>query len=376
MKLLVFSPQSTLSSTLTGRTLKLIEPLKEKRVLQLYCLHGHIKRRFSENYDGFKINYFGQMLVKKMKNYKAYYSLVKTLRLFLSATFKETNILINNLDCNLVYFVKNQPIHILPTLVCKLLGKKIILDIDDLEYKSNKKFRKILKICDMILPYFSNKIFVCSPYLFNKYQNLRKVVYLPTPLENIKIKSRKDKEKCIIYFGSVSAHSGHRVDLLLDSIRQLAEKKIYVRTYILGDGTDLIDLKKEYSDLVKNGIISFLGRYNKKILSRFLEKNCIIVDPIDDTQQNKAKSSSRFLIAAYTKKPYIPIRVRSSIQEYYLPKKFSGFVENMDSSSLSRKILYFFNKRKIVFEKDYVFITEFEKNKIQDKFMEELFDLK
>lgn len=377
MKMLIFSPQSTLSSTLTGRTLKLMKGIKINNELKIYCLHGDSNKNLTEISDGFNINYFGSMLVKKTKNNKEYYSFIKVIWLFFLATLKESQLLFKNLDYDNIYFVKNQPMHIMPALICKIFKKKVILDIDDLEYKSNKKFCKILGILDKILPSISNKIFVCSPYLLNVYSKYKDVTYLPTPLEEIKIKKKNNEEKCIIYFGSVSIHSGHRVDLLLESMQELYKKGINIKTYILGDGADLVNLQKKYSNLIDKGIICFLGRYNKKILSKFLEKNCIIIDPIDDTLQNKAKSSSRLLIAAYTIKPYITFRIKDSIQDYYLSKNFPGFIEKNNVKSLSKKILFFTkNSQKINFKEYYPFIREFYKKEVQDKFRREMYELK
>jgi len=124
-KIIVFSPQSTISSTLIGRTLKFLEKINSNNI-KIFCLHGSQNNAISEIVGDKKINYYGKMLVEKTKDKKNYYPLSKVIYLFLLATFKEAWITINNIQYKYIYFVKNQPLHILPAIISKIMGKKII----------------------------------------------------------------------------------------------------------------------------------------------------------------------------------------------------------------------------------------------------------
>ncbi len=346
MRITVVAPLSLITSTIRGRTLPLMQELEKRgHKVTLFLLHHDYanlwKRKF--NLGGMQIEYLGQMSVIKRNGQKIYFPTPKLLAVNLQSLFKFFwKILWKKTD--LIYVVKPLPVNFLPAVLIKILKfKKMILDADDLEVAANRLTatwqEKIILFIEKFGVKFCHYIFVCSPYLKTYYLNLgmkkNKIIFLPTgfsqafgTLESDKeikhlklfLKPLLDKKNVFLYLGSLSISTGHRVDLLLQSFQLfLKSHRQYQPNTILiiaGSGEDEEKLKNLSRNLGIEKHVVFTGGFQEATIPSLVDIASVLVDPVDDSLTNKAKSSSRLVTAIYFSKPVIA--GKTGIREVYL----------------------------------------------------------
>ncbi|MFH2104756.1 MAG: glycosyltransferase [Parcubacteria group bacterium] len=335
MKLTVVASQSLESSTMVGRIIPLLLELKRQFGIksEIVALHHDYKRTDKKVFeqDGLAVKYVGQMaVVKKEGGSKEYRSGVKLIATVVWSSLKIFGSLLRS-KSNIIYVVKPHPQNLLPAILVKLLRrKKIVLDSDDLEVEANKTQsklqRRVLKFTEKLGVKFSVAIITCSPFLSKHYQGLgmpaNKIFYIPTGLDDISkdkiLFSRagflqkhnlKPDTKIILYCGSLSISSGHRLDILLKSLSILVKDLEQVVLVLAGSGEDrkyLEDLAKKLKVADK---IIFYGRYQSAETRSLIELANVVVDPVDDSLTNRAKSSSRVVQALYLNKPVVTSNV-------------------------------------------------------------------
>ena len=258
--------------------------------------------------DGVNIYYVGQMQVLKQGDKKTYLSRNNLIKTVLSSTF---NMCLKGLKLksDILYVFKPQPINGTAAFLTKILkGKKLIVDCDDYEAKSNR-FSSFIDENAFIffennLPRIANKITIHNSFLINRYKNLginkEKIFYLPNGVDferfektndklisNIKNKFKLKNKKVILYFGSLSLKSGHSVDLLIKAF-ELVNKKIKNSVLLLVGGGEDIDLLKEKSKNLES--IIFVGRVAQEDIPSYIKISDVTVDPVYDSLPNKCRS--------------------------------------------------------------------------------------
>jgi len=349
----VFSPLSTASPTLPGRILPLLNKVAPNK-LKIFALHHQESLREITRFNQYKIHYYDSMLFIKNKDSKKYYSTFSLFRKALLISLKTSLIILKNFKkIEKIIFVKSQPIHFLPFLLAKILNIFIIIDIDDIEFLSNKyPFPFFFRYVEEFLIKKSNLIIVATPYLYRFYLPFnRSIHYIPTPINaRTKLKQKKktpksDKLIKLSYFGSVSRK---RLDILFEAFNvlhsQIQEK---YRLVIAGYGQDLSYYKNKYQPLVSAGVLSFFGEYTSHNLPSLLEETDVIVDPQPYNLEGKSKSSSRLLLANYYRKSFVTFRLKGSLADELLPINFPGFVDEYSVKSLVKTILYIDKKEAI-----------------------------
>ncbi len=142
----------------------------------------------------------------------------------------------------------------------------------------------------------------------------------------------------IIYIGSVSVSSGHRVDLLPSILHEVQKIVSNVTLQISGDGDDVVKLKKEFAHRGLEGHVTWTGRFALSEVEHLLADADVIIDPIDDSIANRAKSSYRVALATALGLPVVTsnIGIRPELIPANLHSKF--FAESGDTKSYAEKI--------------------------------------
>lgn len=341
MKVVFVSSLGRESSTFLGRLLPLARELSKKGVIiKFFLLHYKYRLCSSKEIaEGKNVTsyYLGQAAVFKDEKSKHYFPFLKLISSLITSSFRIFKALLKEKDVDVIVVSKPHPHNFWPAiLVAKVKRKKIILDSDDLEYASNKKiapFQKfVLKFSEKIGIKFCDYIFVCSPFLLEYYKKLgfkkERIIFIPTGIgTSYEIEPEKDEKiirkefgipghvKILFYFGSLSISSGHRVDTLLESFKKVSEKIENTFLVIAGSGEDYFFLKEKAKSLKISERTRFLGRFKLKDIFPLIRICDLIIDPVDKTLKNQAKSSFRLTEAIRFRKPFISLN--SGIQKYF-----------------------------------------------------------
>ncbi len=179
-------------------------------------------------------------------------------------------ILFKNLDCSVYYALKPAPNNCFPALLAKLLGKKIVLDIDDIDYGYfNKGFKR--KISRFFFDSFPKHFHYITYHTeaIKKYitQNLlipeQKTYYLPQGVStfflNYKTKeSIVTESKSLVYVATLGITSDF--EDLLPMFKTICQTHSDVFIKIIGDGVKRSVFEKKINLLGISQNFNFLGR--------------------------------------------------------------------------------------------------------------------
>lgn len=212
----------------------------------------------------------------------------------------------------------------------------LVLDADDFEPAASRfplPVRWIMAAVDRRAARSATAISACSPFLVEHYRRLNPrahVEFLPTSIAvppfvaAARLRERLGipaDAKILLYAGSLSLSSAHRVDQLLVAFAQLhsAAPRINAHMVIAGDGLDEQRLKTTADSLVHSpSSIHFLGRFTPPEDIALAREADLLVDPVDNSVTAEAKSSHRMMLALATGTPIVAGNV--GIRTFLLPE--------------------------------------------------------
>lgn len=215
--------------------------------------------------------------------------------------------------------VQNTP----PTLAfARARGVPLVLEVDDLEAEASRLpalARFYARMLERSAAHRAALITACSPFLVEHYRRLHpraRVEFLPTGISvparvpPARLRERlglPPEAKVILYLGSLSIASGHRVDLLIDAYAQLITRNSEhpVDLVLAGDGLDAGWLRGMARRSLAAERIHFLGRFEPPEDIALAREADLLADPVDATPTNEAKSSHRVLLALATGTPVV-----------------------------------------------------------------------
>ncbi len=203
----------------------------------------------------------------------SYYSSPKLNNLYVDiivSLFFNLFIFIRHLDCSVYYALKPAPNNCLPALLAKLLGKRIFLDIDDLDYGYfNKGIKRTISqfFFDFFPRYF--EFITCHTDNLRKYitETLKipeKRVFFLTqgvsaPFINFKLNPNKAKKnKSIVYLATLGITSDFQEVIPL--FKEVCAAHPDVRIIIIGDGVKREYYENEITALNLHNNVEFTGR--------------------------------------------------------------------------------------------------------------------
>lgn len=189
---------------------------------------------------------------------------------------------------------------------------KIVLDVDDFELTANvlTSFtqRAVLHVCARLAVRISSHIVVATPFLSDHFTSLaggKKPVELLVTGYSLPLMSATTQPvpvPTILYIGSISVSSGHRVDLLPNILALVKEKIPTVKLLIAGDGDDVAALKEAFAKQGLTNVVTWHGRFSAEQIPGLIASCSVLIDPVDASITQRAKSSSRAAFAlAYGK---------------------------------------------------------------------------
>lgn len=202
----------------------------------------------------------------------------------------------------------------------KKLSIPFVLDSDDDEShtsRSNFLERSWLNNINKNSARKSQLITACSPYLVDYYKKIcpeKTVELIPTGIlneggtETINLRRYFDiaeDAQVLLYLGSLAISSGHRIDQLLNVWNELSISNLKLHLILAGDGIDADKIRAQAKLLSNSNRIHFFGRFSSGNSEDFARQATLLIDPIDDSVGNQAKSSSRTMLALKTGTPII-----------------------------------------------------------------------
>jgi glycosyltransferase involved in cell wall biosynthesis len=259
---------------------------------------------------------------------------------------------------DVMVLAKPQLQNITPTLAAaRARGTPLLLDADDFEPTASRfpiLVHMHMQGLDARAARTAKAITACSPFLVEHYRRLNpraQVEFIPTSItapSNVPPARLRERlgiapdAKVILYAGSLSLSSAHRVDALLDAFSQLTthNSQRNIHLVLAGDGLDEHKLRTmAYALCPKPEHIHFLGHFTPpEDVARAYGAD-LLVDPVDRSATAEAKSSHRLMLALATGTPIVmgnvgirPVLLPQALHArcLYDPAQSKGLVEALE----------------------------------------------
>lgn len=313
-------------STIIGRIMPLASQLVQRgHQVHVLLLDGPVA---SQAVNGVTLHSVGPEPYRRTPAGKEHLPLIQLIVTLLRIAFSTARTL-RTIKPDIVIVSKALPHNVLGVELWHFLHRqaKIFLDSDDFELAvtATNSFLSRLAIhwAERRAALLSHRIIAATPFLADHYRYLtagqKEVVMIPTGLEiaaSQPASSSTPSEPTILYIGSLSQHSGHRVDLLPDVTAILKRTFPRLRLVIAGSGDDETALRQQ---LEARGLheSDWPGRFTAHSAPALAGRAHIIIDPVDASIAARAKSSFRVLLAAALGKPVVTSDI--GIRPYLLP---------------------------------------------------------
>ncbi len=262
---------------------------------------------------------------------------------------------------DVVIIVKPLPENTLAVLLAKpfLRNTNIILDVDDFELEANELTslvqRAAIHWSERVAVQLASHIIIATPFLGdhmkllagNKKPVTLIVTGLPSPATLISstlgvsaltpsvfpmsVATTDRANHNILFIGSISHSSGHRVDMLPEILFYIRKSIPDATLTIAGSGDDEENLRKKFQDITLADAVTWTGRFTMDDVPRLLQNTVVLIDPIDTSIANRAKSSFRVALALEYGIPIITssIGIRTDMIPVQLHEKFFARPENI-----------------------------------------------
>lgn len=326
MKIAFVTTQTLEGSTVLGRVMPLAQELARRHEVHV-LVHGGIEGVLEEvkvhfiGHDPFTRSDFGkrrlagwQLILRMLKN------------------SWQAVVILRQIKPDAVVIVKSLPENVVAVRLWQILGGrgKIILDVDDFELMANRLTslwqRAAVHWASRRGAAMATQIVAATPFLVDHFEQLtggkKKVVMIPTgtdpsaPAKAGAPPLRKGRQ--LLYLGSVSITSGHRVDMLPGILAVVRKDFSDATLTIAGSGDDIALLKEQFAQRGLEAAVTWHGRFTEGELPVLLGGQPILIDPVDGSIANRAKSSFRVLISAAFGLPVITSDI--GIRPYLLPQ--------------------------------------------------------
>jgi glycosyltransferase involved in cell wall biosynthesis len=279
-----------------------------------YAWHQLAQKSFIDS--DVRVNYVGQMHVRKEGPRKLYYGPVRLMLVSLASTFRLTRALLRS-EADIIQLCKPQPYNVLAARLGGR-GRPIYCDCDDYEAETNRFAGKWQR---QIVRYFEDGIVrdaagltVNTHFTRQRYIDLgypeQKIVYVPNGVERERFDIQPQRSHLeqqlsgldnfdsdaplILYVGTLGLLS-HPVDLLLEAFQQIAKKMPRVQLMLIGGGEDFDILVEQSRELGIDTKTFFMGRQPPEDIPAYLSLATVSVDPVHDDLIARARSPLKAL---------------------------------------------------------------------------------
>lgn len=329
----------------------------EIKVFALHADYSNLPRK-KENIKGVKVNYIGQMHVKKIGNSKTYFPIWKLLCLLIVSTGKFIFYSLFD-DYDVLIIGKPHPMNGIAGIIAKIFRrKKILVDIDDLEVSSNhfqKNWqRRIVQYFENKLPFFADLIVTNTKFTKNRLLKAgipEDIIYLlPNGIDHdrfgevnltqgeiLKNQLGLSEKKIIGYIGTISLVS-HPIEILLEALAKLKSLIPDIHLIIVGGGEDLSKIQQIIRDLEIQNIVTIVGRVEPMNIYNYYKICDVTVDPVYNNDTAKARLPLKMFESWAVGVPFVTSDVGD--RKFYLSNPLTGLVAEDDNPNELVKVIY------------------------------------
>lgn len=146
-------------------------------------------------------------------------------------------------------------------------------------------------------------------------------------------KYKKGRTYLVGYVGVIGEQEG--IDLLLDSITKIVQKRQDIQFAIVGGGTELDKLKKMAESLRIADYVDFYGRVDDETMVDVLNTSDVCVNPDRPTVMNDLSTMNKIMEYMALKKPIVQFDLKEG---KYSAKEASIYAKNTDTTDFAEKI--------------------------------------
>ena len=278
---------------------------------------------------------------------------------------------------------KTLPSSCIPAIISRIAGRKIIVDVDDLEYGYWKgtRFEGFLRFFDRALPRFFNKITTHTKELeiyITRDIGIPKnrVIFLPQGInygmlqrknDNRK-KSRLGKKKVILY----AAHLGPaaKLDFIFKVFEKILSKRKDITLMVVGGGEYLMYYKKLAKSMGIGKRIIFTGSVDHENISDYMSISDVAVNYLESTKANRYRSSMKVREYLASGIPVVCNIISKDLEQFseYINSFRTGDIDDMMREIL--KVIDKPDKKKLAKSRE--FVKEWDWENIVKNFEREL----
>lgn len=228
---------------------------------------------------------------------------------------------------------------------------KIVLDVDDFELTANHLAtllqRAAVHWSERQAARLATLVVAASPFLVDHFEQLQggqgRIQLIPTgftpPRPTTGGGTDTKAAVKLLYVGSISISSGHRVDLLPTILKLIRQQEPDLLLDIIGSGDDVTKLTNAFAEAEVTTGVKWGGRFKLQDLTELMTQNVIVIDPIDDSIAQRAKSSFRVAVAAAYGRPVVTSNI--GIRAAWLPQALHSrfFAKPADAVDYAQHIL-------------------------------------
>lgn len=352
MNIAFITTQSIHGSTVTGRILPLAEELSHKHVITVLAHESHNSEPVHHFNPSVNIQFYGKdPFIRVPSGKQRLHGVALALRTVINVVRAVLHL--KKLQPDIVIISKTLPESVLAGQLYSFLAfRKIrfVTDIDDFELTANMLSsltqRAAIHWAERAAIKLSHTCIAATPFLADHFEQLshKSIPIVPTGISTRlynrlgKHRSSMDSKDVLLYAGSMTASSGHRIDMLPAMCEHLVRNRPGIKLIMAGSGDD-IDRIREVLHTQDNGYrVEWLGRFSLDDIAAITLKSSIIIDPIDASITCRAKSSFRTILACSAGIPVVTSNI--GIRTQLIPSEFHDrfFAIPGDSLSYAEKV--------------------------------------
>ncbi|MEX1997098.1 MAG: glycosyltransferase family 4 protein [Candidatus Andersenbacteria bacterium] len=345
MRITFVTTQSTAGSTIIGRIFPLARSLSTTHDIHLLGLGK------ADRIDpGLAWHTVGREPWRRSPHGKIRY---RGVRLILNMMLTACRIAykLHQLQPDTIIIVKPLPANVLGVKMYHIIHSHtpIILDTDDFELLSNHLTslmqRASIHWSERTSVALARVTIAATPFLVDHFCALdpsnHSVVLIPTGYTPVRttLPSPSTSTPTLLYLGSISLGSGHRVDLLPEILTLVKQQEPDIRLIIAGTGDDVEELKALFASANLLPIVEWFGRFTSDNVPTLIARAHVLVDPVGGSITERAKSSFRVAAAAAYGIPIVTSNI--GIRPYFLPPALAEqcFAEPNQAHDYATKIV-------------------------------------
>ncbi|MEX1112794.1 MAG: glycosyltransferase [Candidatus Andersenbacteria bacterium] len=324
MKIVFVTTQALTGSTVVGRVLPFAEEIAASHNVYVFAHEGD-----TQPPKGITVEYVGKDPFTRSSNGKRRLKGIALIARMIVNAWR-TLLMLVHVQPDVAIIVKPLPQNVLATYVWRLFNtkRKVILDVDDFELTANSLSsvyqRAAIHWSERTGSRIASTIACATPFLQDHFRQLttdaKQVELIPTPLPiQVSPISNTPSRPTLLYIGSVSITSGHRVDLLPEILEQVRRDIPEATLTIAGSGDDVASLEQLFAERRLQDAVQWTGRFSPQDVGDLLQTASVVLDPIDGSIVNRAKSSFRVAASAASGVPVVTSNI--GIRPLLLPQK-------------------------------------------------------